>query len=257
MGPRIFLAMLLAWSLCPSLAFSQNLTVQTGANLSLGSGTITLNCGDLEVAGVMAINSGTIHSARHVNIAGGNLSNGSGLISLSGNWTNSGTFTPGTGNVSIVDGCNTTTSAIEGNSTFYQFSASTAAGRTIQVASGSTQTFNRSLTLKGSTDNRLSVRSSQAGNPANFTLAAGGGQNISAVDVADNNAQGGLTLAPGTPESSNSVDSGGNANWFIQFIAKAVPVDTLPGPTLVLLAVLLLILSSRFQLTPGREKVIR
>jgi len=246
--------MLFAWSLFPSLAFSQNLTVQGGANLSLGTGTIMLNCGDLTVVGALATDSGTIQSIRHVNIAGGNLSNGSGLISLSGNWTNSGTFTPGTGSVNIVDGCATTTSMIVGDSTFHSFNASTTAGRTLQPASGSTQTFNQSLTLNGTTANHLSVRSSQAGSPANFTLNAGGSQSITGVDVADNNAQGGEILSPGTPASSNSVDSSGNTNWFIKVILEAVPVNTLPLPALMLLAFLMIILTARFRLVPTSKK---
>ncbi len=231
--------MLLAWSLFPTLSFTQDFSVQSGATVNVGGGSLNLNCGDLTVAGNLGVGSGSVASTRHVNISGGTLSLGSGSITLSGDWINSGTFSAGSGSVNVVDGCGTTSSAMTGDSTFYHFIATTTAGRTLLPTSGSTQTFSRSLSLSGTSANRLAVRSSQAGSAANFTLADGGSQNISGVDVADNNADGGLTLAPGAPQSFNSIDSGGNTNWFIAIIQPAVPVNTLPLPALLLLILLL------------------
>jgi hypothetical protein len=240
-----FLAVLLAWPVCVSPAFSYGVTVEPGGRVALGSGTLTLNCGDLVVSGGLSGGNGAIQLARQVDIAGGDLSLDGGFISLSGDWLNSGTFSPGTGSVNIVDGCGTTTSAMAGNSTFYRFSATTFNGRLLEVEAGSTQVFNRALILEGSASNPLVIRSSRAGTAANFDLPQGGTQRISHVDVSDNNARPGQTLAPGPPESFASVDSGGNANWFISRIAGAVSIDTLPVPALAVLTLLLMLVAAR------------
>ncbi len=248
------LAMSLAWPVFTSPAFSQHLTLEPGSNLNLGAGTLSLNCGDLTVSGGLSAGSGQIRSVRHLAIDGGNFSLDSGAIFLSGDWNNAGVFSPGTGSVNIVDGCGTTTTALVGDSTFYDFSAATTAGRLLRVTAGSTQAFNHSLTLEGAPSNPLTIRSSRAGTAANFDLLEGGRQRVSYVDVADNNARGGLTLAPGTPASFSSVDSGGNTNWFIEIIQQAVPVDALPVPALLLLAVLLVLTTSSRRPDPTSQR---
>ena len=200
-----------------------------------------MGCGDLDVLGSASLSDGAIRAGRHVTLNGGNFALGSGTITLSGDWINAGSFIPGTGTVNIVDGCGVSESLMAGDSGFYRFSATTGSGKLLSIAAASTQTFSRYLELRGTEPNRLTIRSSAPGSTAFFNLASSGSQNISAVDVSDNDASGGQTLVPREPEAADSIDAGGNSNWFVSAIEipRAVPVDTLPTPALLVLALLL------------------
>ena len=208
--------------------------VGNGASLSVGGGTIDLGCTDLIVSGSVNVQSGGITAVDNVDIAGGTIDGGSGAISASGDWSNQGSFIPGTGSVALVDGCGSTVSGVSGDTSFYEFAASTGTGRLLEIAAGSTQTFAQSLTLTGQVPGRLRLRSSMPGAPAFFSLAPAGQQFIDAVDVQDNDASGGQLLAPGAPAQFNSIDSGGNSNWFLR-VAESIPVPTLTLPGLLTL----------------------
>jgi hypothetical protein len=247
-------AVLFVWSGFLPTAFSQNLTVQSGSSFNLGSGTLDLGCGDMTVAGSLAIGSGTALTVRNVDISGGDLSLGSGLISLSGDWVNRGSFTAGTGRVNVVDGCGSALSRLAGNSDFYQLAVTSSAGRTLEAEAGSIQTFANRLTLTGTSANLLRIRSSQTGSSSFFQLAASGTQDIFAVDVADNDASGGQVLVPQPPAGAGSVDSGSNSNWFVPLVQGAVAIFTLPAPALLLLTLLLILVAMPFRHIPGRGR---
>ncbi len=247
-------AALVLWPVSLPPANSQNLTVQGGSTLNLGNGTLDLGCGDLTIAGSLSIGSGVGKAVRDVTIDGGSLTLGSGLISLSGDWTNLGSFSAGTGTVTIVDDCGTSESRLVGNSDFYGFAVTSGSGRLLEAAAGATQTFANRLTLRGTTSDRLFIRSSLAGVDSYFQLAPGGTQDIFAVDVADNDASGGQVLVPQLPASAGSVDSGNTTNWFIPLVQQAVSIITLPTPALVLLALLLILAAIRFRQVPATGK---
>ena len=206
----------------PTLA--AGISVPAGGSLSLGDGNAKLDvvdrrylltCGDLVIAGEVSISAGNAAGINDVEISGGTLNGGSGTASLAGDWSNAGTFNAGTGLVQISDGCGSVASNISGDSDFHEFSVTTSIGKLLTMVAGSSQTFASSLTLEGMVGNLLQVRSSSPGQEVFFSLMPGGAQSISAVDVRDNNASGGLTLAPGAPGLYQSVDSGNNTNWFV------------------------------------------
>lgn len=213
---KAFACLLLAmtWGHCPA----QGIIIEPGATLSLGDGQVNLGCGDLEVGGLLSVGPGMASGIRNINISGGTVEGGSGLVSLAGNWTNGGAFTAGTGEVRVVDGCSLATSSLSGDTDFHDFSVTSASGKLLSVAAGSSQFFASSLTLEGVLGNLLRIRSSAAGQQVFFSLAVGGAQSIFAIDVQDNDASGGRTLAPGAPEDYDSVDSGNNENWFIDLM---------------------------------------
>jgi hypothetical protein len=70
------------------------------------------------------------------------------------------------------------------------------------------------------------LRSTVPGQHAGLTLAPGGSQSIAFVDVADMDSSGGQTLAPGSADLYDSVDSGNNLNWFQGFLTQ-IPIPTL------------------------------
>jgi hypothetical protein len=89
-----------------------SITVPAGGSLSLAGGAMDLGCTDMTVAGNLQIGSALITTVHDVTIQAGTspdgtLDGGSGLITLAGNWSNSGTFIPGTSSVFFVDnpGC--------------------------------------------------------------------------------------------------------------------------------------------------------
>ncbi|MEH6610193.1 MAG: hypothetical protein V7696_12565 [Halioglobus sp.] len=246
--------LLAATLLTPAFALAQTITISSGSQFSLSSGSLNAGCGDVAVAGTLSIDSGSANNLRNVAINSGTINGGSGQINLSGDWLNQGTFNAQTGTVQVTDGCGTTLSQLSGDTTFNRFVASTASGKQLQPSTGSTQTFTGGLTLSGTGPDKLLVRTSSAGATAAFILSQGASQTISGIDAQDIDSSAGETIAPGPPERFNSVDSGNNTNWFISAIKEIVPVDTLPAPMLAILVMLILLLGIKAR-TPLTQRL--
>ena len=215
MQTRATLCLLLLLSIASQASFAAGINVGPGASFQLGNGSIVINCLDLTVSGQFFAGDGTVESGRDISILNnGTLDGGGSDIWLSGDWSNAGTFSPGLSSVHIKDGCGRTTSAMYGNSTFFSFEATTSSGKTLQPFAGTSQEFQENLVLMGMASTNLKIRSSSPGSWAFFTLEPGGTQLIQGVDVMDNNASGGLLLAPGAPSVSDSLNSGNLLNWF-------------------------------------------
>ncbi len=227
----------------PVLSNAMGIVVHSTASVSLGNGVIDMGCGDSIVTGTVNLQSGAIINSRHVEIAGGHLNAGAGRLTLSGNWINNGTFTQGTSRVTIQDGCSATISRIEGDTTFFAFSVSSASGKILDVAAGSTQVFDSSLKLLGGFGNPLVIQSSSIGNAAFFSLDPTGTQDILAVKVKDNNASGGQLLKAAALLGTGSLLFGNVINWAIDGVFLNDPADVVPVPTLSLWALLLLSLA--------------
>ena len=72
---------------------------------------------------------------------------------------------------------------------------------------------------------------------SSFVVAAAASQTIQSVDVSDNEASGGDTIAPDVPSAFASVRGSNLLNWFVE-IAPPLPVDPLPLPALLALIAL-------------------
>jgi hypothetical protein len=186
-------------------------SVPAGAQASLGAGSVDLACTDLFVAGTLQVNAGSLRNVRNVAIQpGGLLNGGSGLIEVGGNWSNSGSFTAGTGTVNFRELCAAGSATITGNTTFHRASFVTATGRNYVFAVGSTQTVASVLEIAGTVSNPIQFRSSAPGQVAFINLLIGGTQLIQHVGVTDVWATG-QWLAP----FQTNEGGGGNANrWF-------------------------------------------
>jgi hypothetical protein len=130
---------------------------------------------------------------------------GSASITTNGNWSNSGTFTAGTGTVTL----NGTNQTLSGSTTFYNLVKNVTVADTLTFANGTTQTITNSLNLQGIPAQRLSLRSNSIGVQWKIVLQAGGSQFLNYLDVKDSDASGGQTLVAGVL----SIDSGNNLNW--------------------------------------------
>ena len=196
-------------------ANAQTISVGGGAQIDLGSGSISAGCGDIEVSGgELRMGAGSIEDARDIMVSGGTFKGDDGSVGLTRAWDNHGTFIAENSSVTISDGCGSGEAQIRGNSAFADFTAETNSGRPLVVESGSTQVFGSSLHLSGEPTLKLAVRASKTGEPASFVLAESADQAVEGVDVADNDATFGQTIAPGEPEEFLSANSGNVANWF-------------------------------------------
>jgi hypothetical protein len=187
------------------------ITVGAGGSLSLAGGAMDLGCTDMTVAGNLQVGSAPITSVHNVTIQAGTspdgtLDGGSGSITLAGNWSNNGTFIPGTSSVFFVDdsGC-ATSSTLSGNTTFYNLSLVSSLGKAYTFTSGTTQAILNALTIQG-----IQITSGVPGSPGFINLAPGGTQNISHVGVSDNWATG----QPLAPLLTNEGGTGNSRGWF-------------------------------------------
>lgn len=194
-----------------SVVAAADYSVPANAVISLNGGTLDLGCTDLIVAGTLQLGSGQVVNARNVTLqAGGVLDGGSGTLQLGGDWSNSGSFLPGTGTVRFLDLCAIASATISGSSTFANARFVTSIGKNYVFAVGSTQTITGLLEITGTASHPIQFRSSVPGQVAFINLAAAGVQQIVHVGVTDVWATGQF-LAPG----QHNEGGGGNAKrWF-------------------------------------------
>lgn len=150
-----------------------DLSIPTGSSFNLAGGSVDLGCTDVIVGGTLDLAGGRLSNVRSFTIqSGGAVSMGTaGSIALAGNWSNAGTFNPGTGTVLFVDApaC-ASTSTISGNTSFYSLSLVSGLGKLYKFASGSTQRVLNALTLTGISGQPLRIESTTAGVPANIEM---------------------------------------------------------------------------------------
>lgn len=234
-------ALILLAGLAPAIAMAG---IQIGGgSLSLGGGRIDLGCSTLSIGsnGRLDAQQGQVNHAGSV-LNAGEFQASQGQFTVSGTWTNTGDFAAEQSTVQITDDCQDTTT-LNGDTAFWRLQAA-GIGQQLVFGSGTTQHVQDSLVLLGnSASNRLFLRSSTPGQPAFINLVPTGVQEIFWVDVADNHASpAGQALAVGFPETFESVDSGGNRNWFTDGLMPALPVPFLTPLTVGLLILLLLVI---------------
>ncbi len=225
--------------------------VGAGSSLAIGDGLLDLGCSDLIVAGSAAGSSGSVAGIANLSVAaGGMLAPGAGQITLGGNFSDAGTFTPGTSAVAIIDACGNGTSSVSGATNFHDLLISTATGKQLVLPATLTQSIAHALTLQGAAGNLLQVLSSSAGQQALLNVNAAAAQSIAYVNARDDKASG-ATIAPGAAATYNSVDSGDLTNWFTGAVigpgggAAPIPTPMLNRWTAWLLAVLLAALARK------------
>ena len=221
--------------LCAASTATAQLSIPTGGSFALNGGSLNLAGGDLQVSGLFSLAGGSVMNAANIAIgAGGTLDGGSGLITLSGNWSNAGTFIPSSSTVDFVDGL--AQSQITGNTGFDNLSFVSTTGKSYIFGVGTTQTISGLLTITGVAGTPIQFRSSAAGQVANINLLAGGAQNIAHVGVSDVYATG-QHLAPSL---TNEGGSGNAIGWFAAIVqGVAIPANALSPLGMLLFALAL------------------
>lgn len=239
--PTWLRAIALSASLSLATGAHSAITIPAGGSLSLAGGAMDLGCTDITVAGNLQVGSAPVTNVHNVTIQAGTspdgtLDGGSGSITLAGNWSNSGTFIPGTSSVFFVDnpGC-ATSSMFSGNTTFYNLSLLSNLGKIYTLLPGSTQTTLHALTIQGAPANPIQITSGAPGSPGYINLVAGGTQNISHVGVSDNWATG----QPLAPLLTNEGGTGNSNGWFGIPLNLSIPIPALGPGGLGLLALIL------------------
>ena len=198
-----------------TLALLGGITTTAFAGLTIQSGeTYALTAGEtLTIDGNLTIEAGGTLDASAANTN----------ISLSGDWTNNGTFTPGTSStITFTD--NTLTSTITGNNSFYNFTC-TAAGKNLTFQAGSTQTIANTLTLNGqATGTEIQLRSSAAGTRWTFDVV-GGDQSIEYVDVQDSQSSTNNIVAENSIDSGNTDGLEAPPHWVFDLVEITSPTD--------------------------------
>ncbi len=172
-----------------------NLTISGASTIELGA--------NIDVNGSLLLSAGTLDAS---------VSNYA--INVAGNWwkKNGTTFTKRSGTVTLDGSGNQT---ISGSTVFNALSATTSVARTIFFDYTGRQSASGSLTLRGVSGNKLSLRSTRSGSGARVDLDADVVQldsDFAQADVQDINAGSGQTLICG-PTVEGCVNSGNNTNW--------------------------------------------
>ena len=131
-------------------------------------------------------------------------------IILTGNWTNNGTFTPGTDSTVTFQGAGAST--ITGATTFNNLTCATPS-KNLTFEAGVTQTISGTLTLNGQAlGTKIVLRSSVT--DTRFTLnVTAGAQTVNYVDVKDSQASGNDIIAGNSLNSGNNDDAEASPHW--------------------------------------------
>jgi len=198
--------------------------------LILTNGNLATSGKNISASG-LTVSAGTFNSASaagtwdingNLSIAGGTLKATSGDFNVSGNWSNSATFTANNGTVTL-DGSG---QALTGDTSFYNLTKNVTAADTLTFQSGSANKtiITNTLNLSGASGQLLSLRSNPAG--TQWEIDPQVTRTISYLDVKDaNNVNAAILNAIGT----NSTDSGNNTNW--SFVAASAASTSTPTST--------------------------
>jgi len=188
-------------------------------SITINSLTIS-NKGSLQVGSDDALTITGIGETLVVN-TGTTLTN-NGTVAAAGNWTNSGTFTSGTGSAVTFNGASQT---ISGSNAFYNLTKSVTSADTLTFTAGTTQTISNTLTLNGASGQLLSLRSSSS--PTQWNINPQGTRTISYLDVKDSNNTNATAInAVGT----NSTNSGNLTNWLFNTAPTLTSIADSPDP---------------------------
>lgn len=205
------------------------IVVGSGGLISLGQGALGLGGGNLTIDGQFDMGGGAASDIGDV-VINGTLVGGSGSLFLRGDWLNTGSFDAGTGQVSMIDDAGGS-SELRGTSTFHGLSLTSSAGGSFVLESGLTQRVTDSLTIQGTSNQPVQIRSSSPPLIAELALDPGGSQNIAFVGVSNVHATG----QPLAPDQTNQGGSGNAFGWF-GIGPLAVPTLSIGGLALLILA---------------------
>ncbi|OGZ79192.1 MAG: hypothetical protein A2256_03095 [Candidatus Staskawiczbacteria bacterium RIFOXYA2_FULL_32_7] len=189
---------------------------------SASSGSISIagaqtNTSSFTFAGPTTLSADITASA--LTISSGTFDAGAGTtIQLTGDFSNSGTFTPNQSTVTLASGTHIITGATE----FYNLTLNPS--NTITFPASATQTITNTFSCTGTAGNTITINSSSAGTKANLSKASG---SISCdyLALTDSNATGGATWNAG----SHSTNVSNNSGWVFDITAPTTTATATSG----------------------------
>lgn len=147
--------------------------ITVGSTMAVPGTTLDLACTDLLVQGTLIVGSAQINQSATLGIAsGGQLDAGQGTINVGGNWNNSGNFAAGSSTVVMSDVCGNAEAQLTGNTTFYNLTLISSAGKKFKFPAGTSITVTGTLKLQGGPGNPIQLLS-PSGQDININLAPG------------------------------------------------------------------------------------
>ncbi len=203
--------------------------VAGGTGQNIVNGTLTIgNASDSDATTLDDETNDRIIDATDVTITSKGVLSASSTASftVSGDWSNSGTFNAGSGTVTfdgtgaqsvtaggsnfnnlIVTNSSPSSVTFTDNCTVSGTFTDTAGGSRLIFAAGSTYIFSN-INISGASNNNIVMRSSSSGTQWYFNVSQSS-PSVSYVDVKDSNASGGNEINA----TNNCADSGNNVNW--------------------------------------------
>lgn len=162
-----------------------------------------------------------LNVGQNLTITAGTLNSTGQNITLAGNWSNSGTYTPGANTVALTG----TGQNISGSTTFNNLTKDVINADTLTFSNGTTQSISGVLVMAGRSGNILNLRSATPGSQWNLNVS--GSSSVSHVDVDDSNASSGNTIY--AYSSSDDTVPSNNNNWVFQSLQLVKQVWTADG----------------------------
>ncbi len=185
-------------------------SLENGATLSVNDGvTLTVADGsgaDMDVNGELSLaGSAVVDCNGDFDATGGTVTfGGAGSLNLGGTITSLGTFTCGSGTVTL-DGASQN---LPGTNTFYNLSKTTSTAATLTFEAGAITTVTGALTLQGAAGQLLALRSSFDG--TRWNINPQGSRTLAYLDVKDSNNTNAIDINAG---GTGSIDSDNNNGW--------------------------------------------
>lgn len=173
----------------------------TGGPQDLG----TVQIGNSLIAKVVNLTTNATATSLNITLGATLSANSSNNITVSGNWTNAGTFTASSGTVTL-SGASGTTQIITGNTTFNNLTATASAVRTINFQVGSVTTVTGTWTCTGASGYNM-ILGPNGGSSAWHINPTAWSVNYVAPSYSTNDAT--LPINP-----TVYTDGGNNTNWF-------------------------------------------
>ncbi len=233
--------MLVFFFLSSTAVQSASINVGSGSFVDFGGAVVNHPDLSLENNGEVLLTSTMILLNSFSNQASGVIDVSSSVLSVFGDWENSGDFVGAGATVNLIDG--NPVSRVSGDTVFHELLISTTVGKTITFESGSQTTVLNNLLLSGVNNNLLVINSDMAGEEALLSLDRNASQTIEFVDVTDNFATN-QVIAPGEPSAYDSIQGNNVRGWFGVPLHLPVPSLGLIGQVMMALLFMLLFIYS-------------
>lgn len=236
-----FLIVLIFAGFCKNSCNAASIEIGAGSTVNFGNSVVDNPGHNLINSGTAIFANSTINLLSFSNNANALASAVGASINITEDWNNNGEFNAGNSTVNFIDG-GSNESKISGETRFNILNVASSSGKILEFQADRQQIVMQHLQLTGVNGDLLTIVSDTPDSKAMLALSLSASQLIDYVNVTDNYGTGQI-IAPGSPESHNSVQGSNVRGWF--GTPLAFPVPSLNLISLLLLTALLIIIASK------------